>query len=783
MHFIRGLVAIVGSVVFLLTLNLIVAAQIEPPTARPQRPLIDEPQFTSITTITVESGAALSTALYSRWSQSVISFPVGAGGFSFGLALPTDATEITASASNGDFAIVGTTVYFTLTSTGEFAYGYRTLQQVLRTGNQFRINQRQSSNTDFRQISTIYYPAPLQYVGSLTITPQVVTTGTLQWDVVVPLNDPPSRHLFQVSSWLVDPRLGQPDLSFTAAAMSIDSSLNPPLAQLTATVRNNNDVNIPSTNAILEFYDRASPSAPPGGPLDHAGGWCGSGTAPDCPILPTFANPIPSLAPGASVTVVMTYPLTSPGVRDYYFQIDTFGGSSGLNVEFNELNNVYSLTRGVTIDYLAGVAISGSLTGTADTPYHFQAQIAPTLAVNRPLTYTWSPTPLSGQGTANVTYTWSTGAPQPITVTARNAKQTVVTGTRTISIEVPLTGAVLTGPYTASLNVPHAYQVSAYPVTATQPSSYIWVPAPDQGQGKAVTTYTLGSLGIQTIAVSVGNSIGPVVTATHTVVGVLPLNAVGIDGPANGTPGTTYRFTAVVDPIDAALPIEYQWSPAPSSGQGTAKPLYHWDTLGTYAISVTVRNDSGPVTGTHTIVIATPLSSASIAGPVTVTVNIPHTYAASAQPPNATQPITYLWSPEPVAGQGTAGITLTLGDLGPHLLTVDVTNPAGLIIRATHAVAAVPALAAVQLDGPLSGRPHTTYLFTATLDPVNAAPSVYTWSPAPLSGQGTAYAAYRWPATGSPTISVTVRNDSGSAVAQHTIAVTGSSLYLPLIRK
>ena len=325
--------------------------------------------------------------------------------------------------------------------------------------------------------------------------------------------------------------------------------------------------------------------------------------APTCPASATFTNPIPSLAPGASVTVFMTYPLQSPGLRDYYFQIDTFGGPNGLNLEFDEANNVYTLTRGVTIDYLASVAISGPLTGTAHTPIVFHAQVTPALAISRPLTYTWSPAPLSGQGTADATYTWGTGTPQAITVTARNANQTTVTGTHTISIEVPLTGAIITGPITVSQNSPHAYRASAQPMTATLPLSYVWEPEPAEGQATAVATYTLTDLGVHTLKVSMGNPIGPVVTATQVVVSVPPLAAVAIDGPTAGYLGVALAFTATIDPAVAAPPINYLWSPAPVNGQGTARVTYQWATTGTKNISVTVSNDSGLIIALQTLTI------------------------------------------------------------------------------------------------------------------------------------------------------------------------------------
>jgi len=69
----------------------------------------------------------------------------------------------------------------------------------------------------------------------------------------------------------------------------------------------------------------------------------------------------------------------------------------------------------------------------------------------------------------------------------------------------------------------------------------------------------------------------------------------------------------------------------------------------------------------------------------------------------------------------------------------------------------------------------TTYIFTATITPPNATPPVvYTWSPAPLSGQGTAVASYQWTTPGTYVITVTVTNCGGTFADTHTITIGGA---------
>ncbi len=76
----------------------------------------------------------------------------------------------------------------------------------------------------------------------------------------------------------------------------------------------------------------------------------------------------------------------------------------------------------------------------------------------------------------------------------------------------------------------------------------------------------------------------------------------------------------------------------------------------------------------------------------------------------------------------------------------------------------------------LSGLPEAyvdlTWFFTATVEPAEpTAPITYTWSPDPLSGQGTAVAAYSWAATGTVTLTVQAQNRGGMATASFAVQV------------
>jgi hypothetical protein len=90
-----------------------------------------------------------------------------------------------------------------------------------------------------------------------------------------------------------------------------------------------------------------------------------------------------------------------------------------------------------------------------------------------------------------------------------------------------------------------------------------------------------------------------------------PIN-VAISGPTQVTAlQTDYRFTALVSPGTASLPITYAWAPEPSIGQGEAVVTYTWTVtdvawfspISTVTLSVMATNVQGTAIDTHTITI------------------------------------------------------------------------------------------------------------------------------------------------------------------------------------
>lgn len=92
------------------------------------------------------------------------------------------------------------------------------------------------------------------------------------------------------------------------------------------------------------------------------------------------------------------------------------------------------------------------------------------------------------------------------------------------------------------------------------------------------------------------------------------------------------------------------------------------------------------------------------------------------------------------------------------------------------------ALTGVSASGPTEGIVNESYTFVATVSPPDAStPIVYTWSPAPASGQGTSAATYNWPTPGAKTLTVTAQNAGGSVTSAPATITIYCKVYLPLV--
>jgi hypothetical protein len=348
MKFARVFVVWTFALLILLAANHRSEAQISPPhpenDAGIARPQTDWLPFTRTVTITIEAGPVLTPALSSYWQTTITDFSTSDEWDQLSFAIPTDATDVTATAAGGTYQVFSDRIDFSFTApVVNFSWNYRTNQKVLLQGNQYRLDQYASINRDrpFFYVSTAFFTSPYQYVGQIGPTP-ITTTTSVHWQEFVPLNASDGRHVFSSSMWLADKRApDQLDLKITGS--SVTAGTRAGTAHVTAAIQNGSLITA-GAPVYINLYDRQAPSLQPAGPLDMTGGWCKLDPLmqPDCPTFNStlgITNVLSIIGPLQVITMTADLTLTQHGWRDLWIQVDAFGSPTGLNRESNETNN------------------------------------------------------------------------------------------------------------------------------------------------------------------------------------------------------------------------------------------------------------------------------------------------------------------------------------------------------------------------------------------------------------------------------------------------------------
>ncbi len=171
-----------------------------------------------------------------------------------------------------------------------------------------------------------------------------------------------------------------------------------------------------------------------------------------------------------------------------------------------------------------------------------------------------------------------------------------------------------------------------------------------------------------------------------------------------------------------------------------------------------------------------PLTGVGLAGPSSGNTGETLTFTASPTPTNATTPVTYTWSTDGLVSANGNQATYRWNDAGNKTVQVTARNCGGQDFSDSVQVnitAACTAVTGANINGLTSGYTNVQYEFVGSYEPSGAtAPLTYTWSPTPLSGQGTLTATYRWTTTGTKTINFRVQNCGGTVTATHDISIS-----------
>ena len=355
---------------------------------------------------------------------------------------------------------------------------------------------------------------------------------------------------------------------------------------------------------------------------------------------------------------------------------------------------------------LTPTGCSGQCIGTAD---------ATVSGGTAPYVYDWSPDPINGDGTPNVTALCS-GA-YTLTVTdalgCDTTVQFVITTPSGIDAVPTVTDATCGGTCDGTIVLATSGGVAPY--------SFVWTPEPGAGQGTGSVSGLCA--GLWTVQVTDAAGCDTLLTIPVNEPAAIVPNGVSTNetcnGPCDGTAG--------VAPTGGQVPYQFFWAPVPPNGQGgpTATDLC----AGDWSVTIT------DAAGCDTTVVFTILPNTGISAGLVFADGPCHGECggtASVTPTGGVEPYTFLWQPDPITGQGTDAVSgLCVGGY-----SVTVTDALGCDTTLTFIIEKpgpfVPNLVVQPEDctGPCSG--------AAAVFPAGATPPyTYLWNPEPGSGQGT----------------------------------------------
>ena len=335
-----------------------------------------------------------------------------------------------------------------------------------------------------------------------------------------------------------------------------------------------------------------------------------------------------------------------------------------------------------------------------------------------PFTYLWGPGIIQGQGTPAAT-ALCTGFYTLTIADALGCDTTVqffIASPSDIEVVPTVTDESCAGACDGAISVVASAGVPPY--------AYLWTPEPPVGQGTpAVSGLCPGVWTLRIVdAVACDTLIQFTVNGPPPIVPNASFTNESCNGPCDGT--------ATVAPTGGVGPFSFQWTPVPPSGQGlpaaTGLCPGTWNVLITDAsgCDTTVTFIILPQQAiTVDLVVVDPLCAGVCDGTATVT------------PSGGVEPYTFLWSPAPPSGQGTA----TVEGLCPGNWQVLIADAAGCDTTITFAMTAPPAFdVTLQLEPEDCSAPCTG---SATVSATGGTGAfAILWDPAPGAGQGTATA-------------------------------------------
>jgi hypothetical protein len=343
----------------------------------------------------------------------------------------------------------------------------------------------------------------------------------------------------------------------------------------------------------------------------------------------------------------------------------------------------------------AHVQIYGPSEGAVNQDYSFTANVMP-IGTTQPLTYYWEATDNQTITHTNglqdtVTFAWTEPGPKEVHVTAVNAAGEV-SDTLDFQVYVPPQSLMAGGPTWGAVDISYTLTATLTPTDTSLPVVYTW-----EVNGQPPLVHTAGLTdtavlawsepGTQVVTVTASNDGGEVSTQ-HVISLYAPPESISLEGPAQGAVGTSYTFTATVEPLDVSQPVTYTWevdgqTVITHSGGLSDSLVLAWTEPGEKVITVTAANLVGGITAEQQVMLNIPPQGLQAGGSEKGFTHSESTFSVQLSP-TTTLPVTYVWFVEgqlPITHTGGLSDTFSVqwDTMGTYTVTVLVTNGGGTI--------------------------------------------------------------------------------------------------------
>ncbi len=445
----------------------------------------------------------------------------------------------------------------------------------------------------------------------------------------------------------------------------------------------------------------------------------------------------------------------------------TWGTGGSGNVKVIETNTAgcvgAAVNKAVTVSPLTS-SIAGNTSVCANA-----AGVTYGVTNNTGSTYTWSVTggsQVNGCNTGSITVNWGSAGAGSVKVTEVNSGCTGVP----VNLPVTINAGATTSAITGNASVCSGSTGSAYSVTSTAGSTYVWTVVggiQTSGTNTSSITVAWGSAGSGNISVIETTASGCVGVAVSKAVSISSLTT----SPISGNTNLCVVTSAVGYSVTNTTGSTYAWNingGTQASGTNTNSITVNWGAAGTGSVQVVETNSAG-CTGTPVVLPVTinprPLTSA-ITGTTTLCGS---STGISYSVPNTTGS-TYTWTVAggtQASGTNTNAITVTWGAAGAGNVNVVETTYLGCVGSTITLPVSIDTLPSVSISATAG---TVCYGNSATLTATGA--TSYSWN------TGATTAAITVTPAGATTYTVTGTTGSCSAHASYTVNVNAASGYV-----